>query len=76
MEVTDYAGNREQVWMLVAGGRSSCSIRSEFVDALDGDGIGVDKDGDPMGAPPTIPRCWAFGVALSSRKLELARPRA
>ena len=57
-------------------------FEGEFVDALDGDGwagIGVDKDGDPMGAPAYHPRAvlgvWLYGFMTgvrSSRKLEAA----
>ena len=80
--------NREQVWMLppsldelLEAGHPARFV-GEFVDALDGDGwagIGVDKDGDPMGAPAYHPRAllgvWLYGFMTgvrSSRKLEAA----
>ena len=80
--------NREQVWMLppsldelLEAGHPARFV-GEFVDALDGEGwagIGVDKDGDPMGAPAYHPRAllgvWLYGFMTgvrSSRKLEAA----
>ena len=80
--------NREQMWMLppildeLLGAGHSARFVAEFVDALDVEGwreIGVDKYGDPMGAPSYHPRgllgVWLYvfmpGVR-SSRKLEAA----
>ena len=80
--------NREQIWMLppsldelLEAGHPARFV-GEFVDALDGEGwagIGVDKDGDPMGAPAYHPRAllgvWLYGFMTgvrSSRKLEAA----
>ena len=66
--------------MLEAG--HPARFAAEFVDALDDDGwtaIGVDKDGEPMGAPAYHPRVllgvWLYGFMTgvrSSRKLEAA----
>ena len=65
-----------------AGSRTSCSICGEFVDGLKGEDweeIGVDRYGDPMGAPSYHPRgllgVWLYGFmsgVRSSRKLEAA----
>ena len=80
--------NREQMWMLppsldemLEAGHPARFV-AEFVDALDGDGwaeIGVDKDGELMGAPAYHPRAllgvWLYGFMTgvrSSRKLEAA----
>ena len=80
--------NREQMWILppsldelLEAGHPARFV-AEFVDALDSDGwagIGVDKDGDPMGAPAYHPRAllgvWLYGFMTgvrSSRKLEAA----
>ena len=57
--------NREQVWMLppsldeMLGAGHSARFVAEFVDALDGEGwaaIGIDRDGEAMGAPAYHPR--------------------
>ena len=84
--------NREQVWMLppsldeMLGAGHSARFVAEFVDALDGEGwaaIGIDRDGEAMGAPAYHPRAllgvWLYGFMTgvrSSRKLEagLLRP--
>ena len=80
--------NREQMWMLppsldemLEAGHPARFV-AEFVDALDGDGwaeIGVDRDGELMGAPAYHPRAllgvWLYGFMTgvrSSRKLEAA----
>ena len=80
--------NREQMWILppsldelVSPGHPARFV-AEFVDALDDDdwaGIGVDKDGDPMGAPSYHPRAllgvWLYGFMTgvrSTRNLEAA----
>ena len=80
--------NREQIWMLppsldemLEAGHPARFV-AEFVDALDGEGwgeIGVDRDGEPMGAPAYHPRAllgvWLYGFMTgvrSSRKLEAA----
>ncbi len=80
--------NREQMWILppsldelLEAGHPARFV-AEFVDALDGDdwaGIGVDREGDPMGAPSYHPRAllgvWLYGFMTgvrSSRKLEAA----
>ena len=62
--------------------RPSSPIRAEFVDALDREawsGLGVEIDGDPMGAPAYHPRAllsvWLYGFMTkvrSCRKLEAA----
>ena len=80
--------NREQVWMLppsldeMLGAGHSARFVAEFVDALDGEGwaaIGIDRDGEAMGAPAYHPRAllgvWLYGFMTgvrSSRKLEAA----
>ena len=80
--------NREQMWMLppsldeLLGAGHPARFVAEFVDALDVEGwaeIGVDKYGDPMGAPSYHPRgllgVWLYGFMTgvrSSRKLEAA----
>ena len=80
--------NREQMWMLppsldeLLGAGHPARFVAEFVDALDGDGwaeIGVNKYGNPMGAPAYHPRgllgVWLYGFMTgvrSSRKLEAA----
>ena len=80
--------NREQIWMLppsldeMLEAGHPARFAAEFVDALDDDGwtaIGVDKDGEPMGAPAYHPRVllgvWLYGFMTgvrSSRKLEAA----
>ena len=80
--------NREQMWMLppsldeMLEASHPARFVAEFVDALGGDGwaaIGVDKDGEPMGAPSYHPRAllgvWLYGFMTgvrSSRKLEAA----
>ena len=80
--------NREQMWMLppsldeLLGAGHPARFVAEFVDALDVKGwaeIGVDKYGDPMGAPSYHPRgllgVWLYGFMTgvrSSRKLEAA----
>ena len=66
--------------MLGAG--HSARFVAEFVDALDGEGwagIGIDRDGEAMGAPAYHPRAllgvWLYGFMTgvrSSRKLEAA----
>ena len=66
--------NREQIWMLppsldeMLEAGHPARFAAEFVDALDDDGwtaIGVDKDGEPMGAPAYHPRVllgvWLYG---------------
>lgn len=80
--------NREQMWILppsldelLEAGHPARFV-AEFVDALDDDdwaGIGVDREGDPMGAPSYHPRAllgvWLYGFMTgvrSSRKLEVA----
>ena len=80
--------NREQMWILppsldelLEAGHPARFV-AEFVDALDGEGwaaIGVDKDGEPMGAPAYHHRAllgvWLYGFMTgvrSSRKLEAA----
>ena len=80
--------NREQMWILppsldelVSPGHPARFV-AEFVDALDDDdwaGIGVDKDGNPMGAPSYHPRAllsvWLYGFMTgvrSTRKMEAA----
>ena len=80
--------NREQMWMLppsldeLLGAGHPARFVAEFVDALKGEDwaeIGVDKYGDPMGAPAYHPRgllgVWLYGFmsgVRSSRKLEAA----
>ena len=80
--------SREQIWMLppsldemLESGHPARFV-GEFVDALDRDGwagIGVDRDGEVMGAPAYDPRVllgvWLYGFMTgvrSSRKLEAA----
>ena len=80
--------NREQMWMLppsleelIDAGHPARFV-AEFVDTLDDEGwadIGVDKDGNPMGAPAYHPRAllgvWLFGFMTgvrSTRSLETA----
>ena len=80
--------NREQMWMLppsleelIDAGHPARFV-AEFVDTLDADawaGIGVDKDGNPMGAPAYHPRAllgvWLYGFMTgvrSTRSLETA----
>ena len=80
--------NREQMWILppsldeFLGPGHPARFVAEFVDALDDDdwaGIGIDKDGDPMGAPSYHPRAllgvWLYGFMTgvrSTRMLEAA----
>ena len=80
--------NREQMWILppsldeFLGPGHPARFVAEFVDALEDDdwaGIGVDKDGDPMGAPSYHPRAllgvWLYGFMTgvrSTRMLEAA----
>ena len=80
--------NREQIWMLppslddLLGAGHPARFVGEFVDALKGEDweeIGVDRYGDPMGAPSYHPRgllgVWLYGFmsgVRSSRKLEAA----
>ncbi len=80
--------NREQMWILppsldeFLGPGHPARFVAEFVDALDDDnwvGFGVDKDGDPMGAPSYHPRAllgvWLYGFMTgvrSTRMLEVA----
>ena len=80
--------NREQIWLLppsleemIEAGHPARFV-AEFVDALDGEGwaeMGVDKEGEPLGAPAYHPRAllggWLYGFmsgVRSSRKLEAA----
>ena len=80
--------NREQIWILppslddLLGAGHPARFVGEFVDGLKGEDweeIGVDRYGDPMGAPSYHPRgllgVWLYGFmsgVRSSRKLEAA----
>ena len=80
--------NREQRWLLppsldeLLPADHPARFVAEFIDALDRDGwaeMGIDLDGDPLGAPAYHPRAllsvWVYGFMTgvrSSRKLEAA----
>ncbi len=80
--------NREQPWLLppsldeVVPADHPARFVAEFIDALDRDSwadMGIDLDGDPLGAPAYHPRAllsvWVYGFMTgvrSSRKLEAA----
>ena len=80
--------DREQMWLLPPSLDELLPLNhparfvAEFVDALDGEGwaeLGVDIEGDPMGAPAYHPRAllsvWLYGFMTgvrSCRKLETA----
>ena len=80
--------DREQIWLLPPSLDELLPLNhparfvAEFVDALDGEGwaeLGVDIEGDPMGAPAYHPRAllsvWLYGFMTglrSCRKLETA----
>ena len=80
--------NREQQWLLppsldeVVPADHPARFVAEFIDALDRDSwadMGIDLDGDPLGAPAYHPRAllsvWVYGFMTgvrSSRKLEAA----